>query len=257
MLQASAGLRTPDYYAELLSTAENLTVFASPNTAPETKRLALVKILAMFETNHPDKLKAALDMKLPYHLMKYIRASETRYESLQILYYISKGCCAGVSPAEGSGSMRNALTVATYLAASVPSEERPDYAKTSAAHTTLDPSIIELSHCFTNPLLINILNFYAKLRTEPYANRECIAYIFSNLLKGREELVSVLLSPATNVVATITKGLVLNNFNVDRLSSRMITTITTKTFRRLIRARNPRLLKSLAMLPGGKALMRD
>jgi len=92
LLERSRAYRTPEYYSELLCVAENLCALRNPKSTVVGKTAALNRILTMFSSNSPNKIKAALDFKLPYHLLISLHNPETRYESIQILYYISKGC---------------------------------------------------------------------------------------------------------------------------------------------------------------------
>ena len=94
-----------------------------------------------------------------------------------------------------------------------------------------------------------------KMPTEPYATRECIAYIMCNLLQANRQIVATLLNPATDTLATITKNLVINKMNVDLKSSRIIAPIMKGAFETFIRQRHPLIIRGIKALPNGVALM--
>lgn len=93
--------RHPDYFSELLMLSENFALLKRQESSTTAKRNSIRHIRSMFQLGNVYKLKAALDFRLPQHILHCLQDSDfqVRYEAALIMLEISKGCKIREMPA--------------------------------------------------------------------------------------------------------------------------------------------------------------
>ena len=63
---------TQAYYTELIPITESLSRLYNPELENSGKKASLSMIRSVYQSNHSDKIKACLDMRLPKHVIHFL-----------------------------------------------------------------------------------------------------------------------------------------------------------------------------------------
>jgi len=254
--------RHPDYFSELLGLAENLVVLRKQE-GTTAKKNSLVHLRTMLQTRNQHKIQAALDFRLPQHLLPCLSHSDpkVRSEALAIMWEISKGCCEQKLPPindvyeqHRANSILNFFSVAKHET----HETTKDFKKyANSANTPQVKALNELATCFENPLFIVPVVRLLKFKTEPFENKETAARILVSVLQGSEQSQLAALSPATDTVSTLCKCLVTATRTTDKKSSNTLSSRLKPLVEELLVQAPPRILKAFKVTPGTKALLKE
>ena len=254
--------RSADYFSELISLAENLYLLRLDSTGTAAKKNALKHVRSMLITRNGDKLKAALDLRLPQHLIHLLQDSDhmVRLETIQIFQELSRGC---VEPDD----VRSSKALETHkffsvlnffgVAKNITKESTKDLVKYAFPKQEDTPALIEIARSFESPAYMIPIIRLLKMQSEPYNNKEGLVVCLLNVLRGTDGMIRATCSPGTDGLATLCKSLVVHARNTDNRSAKMLTPILKEALERALAQGRPNLLRAFENTPGAKALLRD
>jgi Ca2+-binding EF-hand superfamily protein/serine/threonine protein kinase len=260
---AAATSRDADYYSELVSLAENLVLLKNLATGKAAKRTALRHIRSMLQTRNEQKITAALDFRLPQHLIHLLHDDDfqVRLEAISVLREISSGCLPAASAPMALAVKKHRLfSIANFFSAAKAEthETTKDFAKRAdVSADRLPTALVEMAKCFESPVYIVPLVRLLKLKSEPYDNKEGVVRVLTCVLRGSQQMLQAAQTPATDLIATLCKSLVIASRNSDHASSRVLAPLLRESLLDILDLARPSLIKAFEITPGAKSLLRD
>jgi len=254
--------RSADYFSELMSLAENLYLLRTSSTGTAARKNALKHVRSMLITRNQDKLRAALDLRLPQHLVHLLQDPDhqVRLETIQIYQELSRGCLEpeAVHTAKALETHKFFSVLNFFgVAKNVTKESTRDLAKLAFPKMETSPALSMLAQAFESPAYMVPLVRLLKWQSEPYGNKEALVGCLLNVLRGTDGMLRAFCSPATDGIATLCKSLVVHAKNTDNRSSRMLAPLIREALERALVQGRPLLLRAFENTPGAKALLRD
>lgn len=256
---AATTAREADYYSELISLAENMVLLKNLATGKAAKRTALRHIRSMLQTRNSQKVAAALDFRLPQHIIHLLHDDDfqVRFEAICVLKEISRGCLPAAETGFASKKHRQ-FSIANFFSSSKSEKSTKDFAKRADLSKDLLPqSLVEMSKCYESPVYIVPLVRLLKLKSEPYDNKEGIVRCLTCILRGTEAMIKASQTPATDLISTLCKSLVIASRNSDTSSSRVLAPLLRESLIEILALAKPSLVRAFEITPGAKALLRD
>jgi Ca2+-binding EF-hand superfamily protein/serine/threonine protein kinase len=260
---AAVTSRDADYYSELISLAENMVLLKNLATGKAAKSTALRHIRSMLQTRNEQKISAALDFRLPQHLIHLLHDddSQVRLEAISVLREISSGCLPAASALMTMAVKKHRqFSIANFFSAAKAETHltTKDFVRRAdISADRLPATLVEMAKCFESPVYIVPLVHLLKLKSEPYDNKEGIVRVLTCILRGSEQMLQAAQTPATDLISTLCKSLVIASRNSDHSSSRVLAPLLKESLLDILDLARPSLIKAFEITPGAKALLRD